>query len=94
MSDKKDFWGKLLTGYVRNIEKVLRMKNVSEIRLNYLFVCRLSDVWNRKYSNKDVMINDHENGTIITVNSTAYVTAFGSLIISNDVFNGKLKYYQ
>ena len=91
MASKKNHKRELLVaGYVRNVETIHKIKSVP-IEINdiiYLYQ-RLLDVWNKKYSNEGVVID--ESTGIMSVNSEEDVTAYGSIIVSKDVFKWRIK---
>ena len=57
--------------------------------MTLLFISRLLDTWNRKYSHKDITID--ENAGIMRVNVAEHVTAYGTLVVSQGVFKWKIK---
>ena len=79
----------LVAGYVRNLETLLTINVPIEITdIIYLYQ-RLLDTWNRKYSHKDITID--ENAGIMKINVAEHVTAYGTLVVSKGVFKWKIK---
>ena len=84
----------LVWGFVREIEKIYKIRNIpfeiNDIIYVYQKIC---DRWSRKYSSKQIKIN--QSGSVITVDSDQlYPTAFGGVIVNKDIqgsFKWRLK---
>ena len=91
LSTIKDYERELLVaGYVRNIGNTYKIKNIP-LDINdiiYLYQ-RLCDEWSEKYSSANATIDS--SGSMITINSNDYVTAFGTNVVSGGVFIWRIK---
>ena len=80
----------LVWGYIRSIALIHKSLNIP-LEINdiiYLYQ-RLRDEWSKKYSNKNLLIN--EIGTKLSINSAKLQTAYGQHVVQEGIFIWKLK---
>lgn len=86
-NSRKEF---LIAGFVKKIEKKYKIKNIP-LAINDVIALflRLYDSWNREYSYKDAEID--ESGQIVTMSTGAYMSVFGSYVVTEGVYKWSIK---
>ena len=80
----------LVSGYVRNIERMYDIKNIPLDIMDIIYLYQqFCDKWSRKYSHDDIIIDGIKN--TITFSKDTNVTAFGSHVAENGIFKWKIR---